>query len=59
MEVDNPLVSATLTIHSSEPLRSGNAMVVAVDEAVDVEVIKVEAWSTIFKLWPYCLQRNR
>jgi hypothetical protein len=42
METDNPLGSATLTTHSSELLRSGSAMVVAVVEAVDVEAIKVE-----------------
>jgi hypothetical protein len=43
MEADNPLGSATLMTRSSEPLRSGNAMVVAVVEAVDVEAIMVEA----------------
>jgi REP element-mobilizing transposase RayT len=42
MEADNPLGSATLMTHSSEPLRSGSATVVAVAEAVDVEAIKVE-----------------
>jgi hypothetical protein len=42
MEADNPLGSATLTTHSSELLRYGSAMVVAVVEVVDVEAIKVE-----------------
>jgi ADP-ribose pyrophosphatase YjhB (NUDIX family) len=40
---DNPLVSATLTTHSSELQRFGSAMVVDVVEAVDVEAIMVVA----------------
>jgi hypothetical protein len=42
MEADNQLGSATLMTHSSEPLISGSATVVAVVEAVDVEAIMVE-----------------